>query len=404
VERSGDQLGTNWRVDASGAVQGYRVEGERVDEAHCSIRIEALTATSFAPPPSTSQGSGTNPSGTPTSARGNGGANAASGGRSTGWDGVDGPSTLGEPPPGMVTLPRGRAEALEWALLQRLDARAARAIAHADARSKATPATALPVGPAAPPGCQPQPNGLEVPLSERRLVLLADVPGTNEIPDFVGRLACQAARRGVPTVLALELLRADQEWVDTYFASQGSAEDRVAFLQVTRSFDTSTSGGRGSEAVFKLLDRLRVLRDAGLPLHLVAFDEAAAAPHREKARASTLERVRRTNPEALLLVVVERSQARTVLHSGEAQDTAPLGWALAHWGLKPLSLDLVSPGGSAWSCPAGRGGCLPVGVPATAAKVLAGNRDVELYESPDPQGFGGDYSVGPLTASSAAAP
>ena len=413
VERFGDQLGTNWRVDASGGALGLRVEGEPIDDGHCSIRIEALAASAFGPPPTNSQGPSTNLSGGPMPARVNSGANAAGGGHSPGWDGLDAPTTLGEPPPGMVTLPRGREEALEWALLQRLEPRAARAIAHADARTKSAASaaadggTVLPLGPtsAVPPlpACEPALSGVEVPLAERRLVLLADVPGTNELPDFVGRLACQAARADVPTVVALELLRVDQDWVDTYFASQGTALDRAAFLQVTHSFDARTSASGGTEAVLKLLDRLRTLRDTGLTLRVVAFDEAGNTPSRGKARASTLERVRRADPEALLLVVTERSQARTVLNSGEAQGQAPLGWFLAHWGLKPLSLDLQSPGGTAWSCPVGRGPCV-VSVPATAAKSRQEMRDVVLYPHPDAQGFQGDYSVGPLTASSPAGP
>jgi hypothetical protein len=411
VERSSDQLGTNWRLDSSGAALGYRVEGERVDDDHCSIRIEAVAATSFAPAPSGSGGPGGSMSGTPMYARDSSGGAGASGGRSTGWDGVDAPTTLGDPPPGMVTLPRGRDEVLEWALLQRLDPRAAQAIAHADARSKSAAAVlaadagaTVPLAtggvPPPPTGCEPELTGLEAPLADRRLVLLADVPGTNEIPDFVGRLACQAARKGVPTVVALELLRVDQDWVDTYFASQGSAADRAAFLQVTRSFDTRASGGRGSAAVLKLLDRLRMLRDAGLTLRVVVFDEAANAPGRGKARASTLERVRRTEPDALLLVVVERSQARTVLKPDETPAQAPLGWSLAHWGLKPLALDVRTPGGQTWSCPAVRGECISVPVPATTAPPGGSPRAVELYAAPDTQGFQGTYSVGPLTASS----
>ena len=222
------------------------------------------------------------------------------------------------------------------------------------------------------------------------------------MPDFVGRLACQAARQGIPTLVALPLLRVDQEWVDTYFASQGRAEDRSAFLQVARSFDWQTSGVRGSEAVLRLLDRVRTLRDTGLPLHVLAYEDVGNRPGRARARATTLEGVRRTQPDALLLVVVERSEARTVLGPSEAPAQAPLGFSLARWGLKPLSLDVRSPGGEAWSCPAGLGKCTQVSVPATQAKAQGDTHSVELYAAPDVQGFQGAYGVGPLTPSSPA--
>jgi hypothetical protein len=412
VERAGDQLGTNWRSDGQGSVLGYRVEGERIDDTHCSIRIEALAATGFAPPRGGSPSGGSNLGATPNSGRDSSAGNSASGGKSTGWDGVDAPTTLGEPPPGMVTLPRGREEALEYALVQRLEPRAAQAIAHADARSQsaATLGTAdggsalsfeSASGAQSPAGCAPAPTGLQVPLAERRVVLVADIPGTNEIPAFVGRLACQAARAGVPTVVALALLRVDQEWVDTYLASQGTPEDRAAFLQVTHSFGAR---GSGTQAVLSLLDLLRSLRDLGLALRVVAFDAPGAGAGRGQAWASVLERVRLTEPESLLLAVVERSQGRTVLGPDETPATAPAGWYLGHWGLKPLALDVRTPGGQAWSCTtAGRGGCEAVSVPATAPAPASALNAIELYASPDAFGFAGNYVIGPLTASAAPA-
>lgn len=393
VERSGDLLGTNWRMDATGTALGYRVEGERIDEVHCSIRIEALAASSFAP------GGPSGPAAT---------SNAASGGRATNWDGVDAPTTLGEPPPGLVTLPRGRDDVLEFALLQRLDPRAAQAIAGADARAHAADAgpvvaAAVTSAPSAP-GCEPELTGVDAFLAERRLVLLADVPGTKEIPDFVGRLACQAARRGIPTVVALELLRADQEWVDTYLASRATAADRAAFLQVMRSFGPQGSGSRGSEAVLELLDRIRVQRDAGLSIRVVLFDEGTHAATAAKVRASILEHLRRVEPETLLLVLVERAQARTLLGPGQSADNAPLGFALAHWGLNPLALDVRTAGGETWSCESGgRGTCGSVPVHARAPPVGASG-SVEVYPSPDAEGFVGHYAVGTLSASSAPKP
>jgi hypothetical protein len=383
VERSGDLLGTNWRMDATGTALGYRVEGERIDEGHCSIRIEALAASSFAP----GGPSGPTPS------------NSASGGRATNWDGVDAPTTLGEPPPGLVTLPRGRDDALEFALMQRLDPRAAQAIVGADARTHATDAGPSMAAIPSAPGCEPELTGVDALLTERRVILLADVPGTKEIPDFVGRLACQAARKGIPTVVALELLRIDQDSVDTYLASRATAGDRAAFLQAMRSFGPQGSGNRGSKAVLELLDRIRVQRDSGLSIRVILFDEVATASTPAKARAATLERLRRIEPETLLLVLVVRGQARTVLLSGESAESPPLGVALAHWGLNPLALDVRSPGGATWGCESGaRGACGIVPVHLGAPPI--GAPSISVYPTPDAEGFFGLYAVGPLTPSS----
>lgn len=404
VERARDQLGTNWRADATGSAVGYRVEGERIDDDHCTIRIERLAATSFAPP---NQGAPGPPRMGSTNPVPQVPAGGAGGGKSTGWDGLDAPTTLGEPPPGMVTLPRGRDEGLELALLQRLEPRAAQAIQSADARSRppAVEGSAAGAAPAmATKGCEAGLSGVDALIAERRFVLLADVPGTKEIPDFVGRLACQAVRTGATTVVALELLRVDQEWVDTYLSSRGTAADHAALLHVTRSFDPQASGGRGTQAVLELLDRILALRDAGFALHVVAFGEATNRPEAERSRASTLERARRVDPDALMVAVVEGPQARTNLQRGETADGAPLGWYLERWGLRPLPLDLRSSGGQTWSCVSvGRAACGPVPVPATH-RGAGTSRSVTLYPSPDAQGFGGEYSVGPLTASTVPKP
>jgi hypothetical protein len=406
VERSGDELGTGWRMDASGTALGYRVVGERIDDKHCSIRIERLAAAS----------GGASPRSSPiTDAVGISADEEdvrLTPGLGTGRDGMDAPTTLGNAPPGLLVVPRGEDEALEWAVLKRLDPRAAQALQSGQARSVAAasatgaatavqPQAVAPLPPAA--ACEPV-TGVDTPIAERRLVLLGDVPGTNEIPDFVARLVCTAALKGIPTVVALELQRVDQAPLDTFLHSRGTASDRAAFLRAARSFDSAVADGHGSEAVLKLLERLRALRDAPLSVHVLAFNEAVSVPAREKARASTLERERRLVPEALVLVVLQRSQARTVLGPGEAPERAPLGWYLSRWGLRPLALDVHSPGGQTWACFAA--GCGPVAVvPKAEAPSVAGpSHSVDFYPSPDAQGFQGAYSVETLTASSPAKP
>jgi hypothetical protein len=387
VQRSGDQLATNWHLDGTGSAFGYLVDGERIDAGHCTVHIESLTAVSLGSPIEDREARSSNVSASVTA----------------GSDKQEGVSTL-TAPPGMVTLPRGRDEALEWALLQRVDPRAAKAIERLDARPERQPsADGGAAANATQAACPPPLSPAEAARLETRLVLLGDVPGTNEIPAFVAALACQAARGGVPVVVALELLRVDQPWVDTYFSSAGGAAVRAAFLASARSFGPAGLSGRGSGAVLALLDVLRGLRDGGLPLRVLAFDEAANAPSRNQARARTLEQARRSEPEALLLVVVERGAARTVRPAGEASEAASLGWYLARWGLRPLALDLRSPGGEAWACPSG-GACGPTPVPGQAPPPDGPGQTLQFFPHPDAEGFAGTYVVGPLTASPPARP
>ncbi len=406
VQRSGDRLVTGWLGNATGYAVGYRVDGDRIDAGHCRIQVLRLVATptnvyveprlSGRPMYQTRRGDYVPPPDIPGVA-------------------TDAPneSAAGTNPPfGLVVTQHARDQGLEWALQEHIEPASvparqrtetlAAALSQGEANDAGLP-TLRPRAAYLSPSqnCEPRLTGVESPLVERRLILLGDIPGTNEIPDSVRRLACQAAQKGVPTLVALELLRADQDWVDIYFASGGTAADRAAFLQVTRSFKSTGSGQ--TQAVFGLLDNLRALRDTGLPIRVVAFDEPGTVPSREKARASNLERVRRAEPDTLLLAVVARSQARTTLAPGETPDSASMGWYLSQWGLRPLSLDVRSPGGRRWSC-AGPAPCGPVPVPATSSAAGESERTVQLFSNPDAEGFWGAYFVGPLTASSAPKP
>ena len=385
VDRQGNQLGTDWRPEASGSLAGYRVVVDPIDADHCTVHVEMVAATGL-----------------------------GSGGGGRGGDSALDPelyNTLNEPPPGLVAMPRGRDDAFEWALLRALDPKAAKAIAAGEQREGTggtdggTP-TPLASGAGTPlPGaaaatsassCGPAVPGADALSNGRRLVLLAAVPGTKEIPAFVAQLACQAATPGVPTVVALPLLRADQDWVDTYLSSAGKPADRTAFLHGARSFAPGSTAG--STAVLDLLDKLRTLRDAGLPLGVVAFDEPATTPSREKARASGIEQLRRADLESLFVVVVGQESARTKLRPGEAPDQAPLGWYLARWGLAPVALALHTPGGQHWACGSATQ-CGPAPVTAPAPGPGQPIPSLVVSSSPDAEGFQGSYAVGPLTAS-----
>jgi hypothetical protein len=110
VERSGEELGTGWRLDASGTALGYRVVGERIDDKHCSIRIERLAAASAGASPRSSPI--TDAVGMPAGDE----EVRLTPGLGTGRDGMDAPTTLGNAPPGLLMVPRGEDEALEWAV------------------------------------------------------------------------------------------------------------------------------------------------------------------------------------------------------------------------------------------------------------------------------------------------
>src|SRR5208283_903368 len=80
VDRQGNQLGTDWRPEASGSLAGYRVVVDPIDADHCTVHVEMVAATGL-----------------------------GSGGGGRGGDSALDPelyNTLNEPPPGLVAMPR----------------------------------------------------------------------------------------------------------------------------------------------------------------------------------------------------------------------------------------------------------------------------------------------------------
>ncbi|HXX29697.1 MAG TPA: hypothetical protein VEJ89_03160 [Myxococcaceae bacterium] len=392
VERRGDRLGTRWRPEGTGALAGLRVSGVRIDAEHCTVHIESVVAVPLGSPIEDRQ------------ARSSG----MGGDLTAGANRTEASDSLGPPPPGLVALSRGRDEGLEWAVLMRLEPRAARALEGAgtgiDGGARPAPSLTLPGGaPAvlAPrPDCGPPLDGLEPLVRGRRLVLLEDVPGTSQVPALVAQLACQAAEADARTVVVLPLLRDDQELVDTYLASAGTPTDRDAFLELSRTARLPSARAALSEAMLGLLDGLRRLRDAGLPLRALAFDDRAAGAEGDRRRARTVELARRADPGTVMVVVLAARSARTLLPPGETADRAPVGWYLVTWGLHPVSLAARFPAGEAWQCPPDEGArCGPEAVEARPAPPGTPVPSVNLLPAADGDGFAGTFAVGRLTAS-----
>jgi hypothetical protein len=210
------------------------------------------------------------------------------------------------------------------------------------------------------------------------------------VPALVGDLVCRAANAGIHTVVGLELLRADQELLDTYLASADTAANRAAFLSASRSF-RSAAASPASTSLLELVDRIRALRDAGLPLRVFTFDEPPEAPGAGRARARTIEHQRRLDLDAATLVLVRWPEG------GEA----PLAGPLARWGLRPLPLEVRLSGGRAWTCAASGAGpaCDEAPVPARPPPQGTPPPRIDLFGKPDADGFLGAFFVGMVTPS-----
>lgn len=185
----------------------------------------------------------------------------------------------------------------------------------------------------------------------RRMVLVGEQHGTNEVPQTVGDLACAAVRVGIPVTLALELPATDQAKVDEYLHSDGSHDAQRRFVLRGDAWRRMYDDGRTSAALLELIDRARRLRGSGVPVSVVFFDAAGqTGSERDAQMATVLELARAQHRDDLMLVLT--GNVHVPKHRGAEWDSAyvPMGLQLANLGVRPLSLDLAQTGGNAWAC------------------------------------------------------
>lgn len=195
---------------------------------------------------------------------------------------------------------------------------------------------------------------LRTQMEGKRLVLLGEKHGTQEIPRFVGELvALESEAR--PVLLALEVDRAEQAAFDRYLRSSGDAASwsrlrAGEFWQV----DDERNDGRRNLDVLALIERARLLRDQGRDVSLLAFDVDPSfwegdSGSRDQAMAESLRAAFVANPDALVLVVTGNVHAmldRPDYAPFEMQQ--PMGSHLRD--LDPLSVNITARGGEFWAC------------------------------------------------------
>lgn len=173
-----------------------------------------------------------------------------------------------------------------------------------------------------------------LPLRAGNIVWFGEMHGTEESPRFVGDVACQASQ--VARVqLGLEVPHEEQSRFDRYLASGGSTADREALL--AGPF-WAQADGRSSKAMVTLVERVRVLRNAGAKIDLVAYDDPV--PSRDLAMAEMV--IKRRDSHAIFVALSGNLHSRkkgtfTVAHLVERK-------------LPVTTYNVSASGGEFWAC------------------------------------------------------
>jgi hypothetical protein len=232
-------------------------------------------------------------------------------------------------------------------------------------------------------------------------LLLGEMHGTVESPEFAANAVCLALKTGVHVTLGLELPREDEERLGVFLRSPGTDRDRAAFL-ASPFWQKAYQDGRSCRSRLALLDKARGWSREGWPLHVILFDRMAQPSgswqERDRWMAERIKEAMGARPGDLFIGLAGNVHMR--LTRGTPWDA---GYESAGFLLKDLepgrqltSLDVAYSGGSAWTCTSAE---------AASCKVrsLRGSGDdqgTRVIRFPEVrQGYDGVYNVGKLTAS-----
>ncbi len=270
-------------------------------------------------------------------------------------------------------------------------------------------------------------------LENSEIVLLGEMHGTREIPNFLAAAVCQALQRDRSVTVGLEIPREENPRLQAYLTSPGRGEDLAALLAGS-FWQSPYKDGRSSEAMVQLIVALRGWRAGGDRLRVMPIDPVelpapnsaapgpapsgaprprAAGETRDRAMAEGLAAAIRDAPDDLFLVLTGNVHNR--LRPGTPWDPhfEPMGYLLAR-ALPPekrlVALDAHYPGGKASFCSGSLDApsCKPTDLPKTWKVALPRPDDppgVDLQRISDQVPYSGFfYFTAPLTPSGPAVP
>lgn len=199
------------------------------------------------------------------------------------------------------------------------------------------------------PGCTPVLGADRLWQPTTRWVIVGEMHGTNETPDAFANLICLAAATGRPVTVALEYSGDGQSVIDTYLASDGSAQARSALLALPL-WNAEMQDGRGSVALLRLWDQLRRMKQTGKIKGVVASDVGSSTPPGQE-RNAWMAKAWTAIPapdHGVILALVGNVHAmrkpmaflgRTIITAGSLMPAK-----------RTITVNVVGSGGKAWNC------------------------------------------------------
>lgn len=180
-----------------------------------------------------------------------------------------------------------------------------------------------------------------------QFIIVGEVHGTNEAPDIFADAVCLTAQKR-SVVVAVEQPETDQGAIDSYIASDGGDKAISEFLKADM-WQSEFKDGRSSQAMFKLFERLRIMKRDGQIKSVVAFQPVPHTPlgpeAKEQAMADLI--LKAGAPDVTVVALVGNLHAMRE-HSPYRRPYKMMASLLPQ--NATITLNAMGNGGSIWAC------------------------------------------------------
>lgn len=245
--------------------------------------------------------------------------------------------------------------------------------------------------------CAP-PAGIDQVISDEQVhfAIFGEVHGSVEAPALFGESVCAAAAEGKSVLVGLEFSESTTDSFHQFMRSSGSPEDVKKLLESSHWLNQAAQfpDGRTSEAMLRLVKRLRELRASGQAISITTFVRPppgtmeTQTPYEQGLSGSLMEANSNGSFDLVMVLVGNIHASKATVNSGTPFE--PMAMHLPQD--STMSLTMTSAGGEAWNC---RPEC---GEHPLRQSTEEPEPVVTIGEA-DRKGYDGTFSVGMASAS-----
>jgi hypothetical protein len=157
--------------------------------------------------------------------------------------------------------------------------------------------------------------GMENIIAPGKIILLGEIHGTQEGPQYVAQVVCHALRKDLNVTVGLELPQSDQSVINAYLNSKGN-ESAIASVLSLSFWGREYQDGRASQAMFELIEYLRKLKETQANIDLLLIDNPAS-DDRDIAMAKTIISRAKENKNDFMIILT--GNYHNMIYDGSGQ-------------------------------------------------------------------------------------